>query len=136
MRAMGSVEPPGGYGTTNFTGLAGQDCANAACGPAAQSASATSAAIRKTTAFMIPPLPGTRQVTIRPMKIAMMGSGGVGGFFGGRLAHRGYDLGFIPRGAHLPPKPERRPPHEQEPPRENPPPQVRDTHRASQPVPV
>jgi 2-dehydropantoate 2-reductase len=35
------------------------------------------------------------------MKIAMMGSGGVGGFFGGRLAHAGYDVGFIARGAHL-----------------------------------
>jgi 2-dehydropantoate 2-reductase len=31
----------------------------------------------------------------------MMGSGGVGGFFGGRLAHAGYDVGFIARGAHL-----------------------------------
>ena len=35
------------------------------------------------------------------MKIAMMGSGGVGGFFGGRLAHAGCDVGFIARGAHL-----------------------------------
>ena len=35
------------------------------------------------------------------MKIAMMGSGGVGGFFGGRLAHAGYDVSFIARGAHL-----------------------------------
>jgi len=35
------------------------------------------------------------------MKIAMMGSGGVGGFFGGRLAHAGYDVCFIARGAHL-----------------------------------
>jgi 2-dehydropantoate 2-reductase len=35
------------------------------------------------------------------MKIAMMGSGGVGGFFGGRLAHAGYDVGFVARGAHL-----------------------------------
>jgi len=24
---MGSVDPPGGYGTTNFTGLVGQACA-------------------------------------------------------------------------------------------------------------
>ena len=31
----------------------------------------------------------------------MMGSGGVGGFFGGRLAHVGYDVSFIARGAHL-----------------------------------
>jgi len=35
------------------------------------------------------------------MKIAMMGSGGVGGFFGGRLAHSGCDVTFIARGAHL-----------------------------------
>jgi 2-dehydropantoate 2-reductase len=35
------------------------------------------------------------------MKIAMMGSGGVGGFFGGRLAHAGYDVSFVARGAHL-----------------------------------
>src|SRR5215203_23787 len=35
------------------------------------------------------------------MKIAVMGSGGVGGFFGGRLAHAGYDVTFIARGAHL-----------------------------------
>ena len=35
------------------------------------------------------------------MKIAMMGSGGVGGFFGGRLARAGYDVTFIARGAHL-----------------------------------
>ena len=35
------------------------------------------------------------------MKIAMMGSGGVGGFFGGRLAHTGHDVSFIARGAHL-----------------------------------
>jgi 2-dehydropantoate 2-reductase len=35
------------------------------------------------------------------MKIAMMGSGGVGGFFGARLAHAGCDVSFIARGAHL-----------------------------------
>src|SRR5258706_14233246 len=35
------------------------------------------------------------------MRIAMMGSGGVGGFFGGRLSHAGYDVTFIARGAHL-----------------------------------
>ncbi|MGZ5039399.1 MAG: ketopantoate reductase family protein [Usitatibacter sp.] len=35
------------------------------------------------------------------MKIAMMGSGGVGGFFGGRLANAGYDVSFIARGKHL-----------------------------------
>src|SRR5436305_11296322 len=35
------------------------------------------------------------------MRIAMMGSGGVGGFFGGLLAKAGYDVVFIARGAHL-----------------------------------
>ena len=35
------------------------------------------------------------------MKIVMMGSGGVGGFFGGRLAKAGYDVTFIARGSHL-----------------------------------
>jgi 2-dehydropantoate 2-reductase len=35
------------------------------------------------------------------MKIAMMGSGGVGGFFGGRLANAGCDVSFIARGRHL-----------------------------------
>jgi 2-dehydropantoate 2-reductase len=35
------------------------------------------------------------------MKIAMMGSGGVGGFFGGRLARAGHDVTFIARGSHL-----------------------------------
>jgi 2-dehydropantoate 2-reductase len=31
----------------------------------------------------------------------MMGSGGLGGFYGGRLAHAGYDVHFVARGAHL-----------------------------------
>ena len=31
----------------------------------------------------------------------MMGSGGVGGFFGGRLAHAGFDVSFVARGPHL-----------------------------------
>ena len=35
------------------------------------------------------------------MRIAFMGAGGVGGYFGGRLAHAGYDVAFIARGAHL-----------------------------------
>ncbi|MEE8516805.1 MAG: 2-dehydropantoate 2-reductase [Alphaproteobacteria bacterium] len=35
------------------------------------------------------------------MKIAMMGSGGVGGYFGARLAAAGHDVTFIARGAHL-----------------------------------
>ena len=37
----------------------------------------------------------------RKMKIAVMGSGGVGGFYGGHLAHAGYDVSFIARGSHL-----------------------------------
>lgn len=35
------------------------------------------------------------------MKIAMMGSGGVGGYFGARLAEGGADVTFIARGEHL-----------------------------------
>jgi 2-dehydropantoate 2-reductase len=35
------------------------------------------------------------------MRIAVMGSGGLGGFFGARLAKGGADVAFIARGAHL-----------------------------------
>jgi 2-dehydropantoate 2-reductase len=35
------------------------------------------------------------------VRIAVMGSGGVGGFFGGRLVRGGADVTFIARGAHL-----------------------------------
>ncbi|MBM3145347.1 MAG: 2-dehydropantoate 2-reductase [Chloroflexi bacterium] len=35
------------------------------------------------------------------MKIAIFGSGGVGGYFGGLLAHAGHDVTFIARGDHL-----------------------------------
>ena len=35
------------------------------------------------------------------MRIAVMGTGGVGGYFGGRLAAAGEDVSFIARGAHL-----------------------------------
>src|SRR5437667_1477092 len=35
------------------------------------------------------------------MRIAILGSGGVGGYFGGRLAATGSDVTFIARGAHL-----------------------------------
>ena len=35
------------------------------------------------------------------MKIVVMGSGGVGGFYGGRLAHAGCDVAFVARGRHL-----------------------------------
>jgi 2-dehydropantoate 2-reductase len=35
------------------------------------------------------------------MKIAIMGAGGVGGYYGGLLAHSGQDVTFIARGPHL-----------------------------------
>ena len=35
------------------------------------------------------------------MRIAVYGAGGVGGYFGGRLAQAGADVRFIARGAHL-----------------------------------
>jgi 2-dehydropantoate 2-reductase len=38
---------------------------------------------------------------MRAMRIAIVGSGGVGGYFGGRLAATGVDVTFIARGAHL-----------------------------------
>jgi len=38
---------------------------------------------------------------VPPLRIAVVGSGGVGGYFGGRLAAGGSDVTFIARGAHL-----------------------------------
>ena len=35
------------------------------------------------------------------MKVAVIGSGGVGGYFGGRLAQAGNDVTFVARGKHL-----------------------------------
>lgn len=35
------------------------------------------------------------------MKIAIMGTGGVGGYYGGLLADKGHEVNFIARGAHL-----------------------------------
>jgi len=35
------------------------------------------------------------------VRIAMMGTGGVGGYFGARLAHAGHDVTFVSRGRHL-----------------------------------
>jgi 2-dehydropantoate 2-reductase len=35
------------------------------------------------------------------MKIVVIGAGGVGGYFGGRLAAAGEDVHFVARGAHL-----------------------------------
>jgi 2-dehydropantoate 2-reductase len=37
----------------------------------------------------------------RVMRIAVMGAGGVGGYYGARLAHAGHDVTFIARGEHL-----------------------------------
>jgi len=35
------------------------------------------------------------------MRIAVMGTGGVGGYFGAKLAAAGNDVAFVARGAHL-----------------------------------
>ena len=35
------------------------------------------------------------------MKIAVMGAGGVGGYFGGLLARAGHEVTFVARGPHL-----------------------------------
>ena len=35
------------------------------------------------------------------MRIAILGSGAVGGYYGARLARAGHDVTFIARGAHL-----------------------------------
>ena len=35
------------------------------------------------------------------MRITVMGAGGVGGFFGAKLAQAGHDVGFVARGRHL-----------------------------------
>jgi 2-dehydropantoate 2-reductase len=35
------------------------------------------------------------------MRIAVMGAGGIGGYYGGRLAQAGHDVTFIARGEHL-----------------------------------
>ena len=35
------------------------------------------------------------------MKIAVVGAGGVGGYFGGKIARAGYDVTFFARGEHL-----------------------------------
>src|SRR5690349_9686287 len=37
----------------------------------------------------------------KAMRIAIFGTGGVGGYFGGRLAQAGEDVTFIARGEHL-----------------------------------
>ena len=35
------------------------------------------------------------------MNIVVIGAGGIGGYFGGRIANAGYDVTFIARGKHL-----------------------------------
>lgn len=35
------------------------------------------------------------------MKIAVIGTGGVGGYFGGKIAHAGFDVTFLARGKHF-----------------------------------
>src|SRR4029453_9070917 len=35
------------------------------------------------------------------MRIAVIGAGGVGGYFGGKLAQAGHDVTFVARGRHL-----------------------------------
>ena len=35
------------------------------------------------------------------MRLAVVGSGGIGGYYGALLAHGGHDVAFIARGAHL-----------------------------------
>ena len=35
------------------------------------------------------------------MNITVMGTGGVGGYFGARLANAGHNVGFVARGKHL-----------------------------------
>jgi 2-dehydropantoate 2-reductase len=35
------------------------------------------------------------------MRIAIVGSGAVGGYYGARLAQAGHDMTFVARGAHL-----------------------------------
>ena len=35
------------------------------------------------------------------MRIAVLGSGGIGGYYGALLAKAGHDVSFIARGAHL-----------------------------------
>jgi 2-dehydropantoate 2-reductase len=40
-------------------------------------------------------------MSMKRMRIAVLGSGAVGGYYGAKLAHAGHDVTFIARGAHL-----------------------------------
>jgi len=44
---------------------------------------------------------GMAEATARQLTFAVMGTGGVGGYYGGRLADAGAKVGFVARGAHL-----------------------------------
>src|SRR5574337_908442 len=44
---------------------------------------------------------GSTGVYTFAMRIAVVGAGGVGGYFGGLLAHAGHEVAFIARGEHL-----------------------------------
>ena len=50
---------------------------------------------------MLLPIGGEITRTEANLRIAIMGSGGVGGYFGARLVQGGADVTFIARGAHL-----------------------------------
>ncbi len=43
----------------------------------------------------------TRFVEIKRMKIAIIGTGGIGGYFGGMLARAAFDVSFLARGEHF-----------------------------------
>jgi len=78
--------------------LAGQDWAETA---SANSDSAAAAAARTAKRIISPSSPLTKAGYHCPDENRNDGIGGVGGFFGGRLAHAGYDVSFVARGAHL-----------------------------------
>ncbi|WP_249402088.1 2-dehydropantoate 2-reductase N-terminal domain-containing protein [Streptomyces sp. YIM 121038] len=41
------------------------------------------------------------KATAEQVRVAVIGTGGIGGYFGGRLAAAGHDVRFVARGAHL-----------------------------------
>src|SRR5205814_4355932 len=56
---------------------------------------------RRATSACPRPVPINRTTTATDVKIAIFGSGGVGGYFGARLAAAGNEVHFIARGKHL-----------------------------------